>query len=164
MEPDGSLPAVPGFIPGAKVWPTEGPMILQSAPQTVLATCRHPVAGDWLWLDDGQCGFGSWAAAYWTTEEPGEAEKAARAERMRCVGEFADYAGRILGCPVSPILPVPVDEPAPGADMPLPRRWDYPLTGLCGDPVKDGCQHVMTGGCPIACFQGPCRFEVASGA
>ena len=77
----GEFPDVPGFRPGDKVWPREGPMVLQYAPQTVLATCRHPVAGDWLWLDDGQCGFRSWAAAHWTTEEPGEAEMAARKER-----------------------------------------------------------------------------------
>jgi hypothetical protein len=65
-------------------------MILQRAPQAVIATYRHPVAGDWLWLDDGQCGFRSWAAAHWTTEEPGEAEKAARTERhQRAAAESA---------------------------------------------------------------------------
>jgi hypothetical protein len=56
-------------------------MVLQHAPQTVIATYWHPVAGDWLWLDDGQCGFRSFAAAHWTTEGPDEAELAAPEER-----------------------------------------------------------------------------------
>ena len=29
--------------------------------------------------------------------------------------------------PFSPILPVPVDAPPPGADLPLPRRFQYPV-------------------------------------
>jgi len=81
MAPGEDPPSVPGFTPGGKVWPREGPMVLQDAPQTVIATCRHPVAGDWVWLDDGRCGFRSFAAAHWTTEEPGDDEKAARNER-----------------------------------------------------------------------------------
>jgi len=120
------LPAVPGFKPGDQVWPKEGPMVLQYAPQTVIATYHHPVAGDWLWLDDGNCRFGSWAAVNWTTEEPDEAEKAAREERVRRLGVVADHVGKIL-TPLSPILPVPVDEPEPCTSLPDPRWWDYPM-------------------------------------
>lgn len=56
-------------------------MVFQYAPQTVIAVYHHPVAGDWLWLDDGKCGFGSWAAEHWTAQEPDEAEIAARKDR-----------------------------------------------------------------------------------
>jgi hypothetical protein len=135
MEPDGTFPSVPGFNPGDKVWPKEGPMVLQYAPKTVIATCRHPVAGDWLWLDDGNCGFGSWAAEHWTTEEPDQAELEARFGQRRRLGEFADHVGRTL-TPLTPLLPVPVDEP--GTPLPDPRRWDYPLgLGFSGDiPVR----------------------------
>ena len=31
-----------------------------------------------------------------------------------------------------------------------------------GDAIKDGCQHIMTGGCPLDCFRGPCRLEQVS--
>ena len=74
--------AAPGFAPGDKVWPIDGPMVLQHAPQTVIATYRHPVAGDWLWLDDGNCGFRSSAACWWTTGKPDETELAARMLRQ----------------------------------------------------------------------------------
>ncbi len=30
---------------------------------------------------------------------------------------------------------------------------------VCGDAIKDGCKHIMTGGCPFTCFWGPCKFE-----
>jgi hypothetical protein len=96
-----TLPSVPGFKPGDKVWPKEGPMVLQHAPQTVIATYRHPVAGDWLWLDDGQCGFRSWAAAHWMTEEPDAAELEARFERRQA------RAAENAAMPRWPILPIP---------------------------------------------------------
>jgi len=96
-----STEPVPGFTPGGKVWPREDVMALQDAPQTVIATYRHPVAGDWLWLDDGQCGFRSFAAAHWTAEEPAEAEKAARfTRRQQRKAENAAW-------PAFPLLPVP---------------------------------------------------------
>lgn len=28
-----------------------------------------------------------------------------------------------------------------------------------GDPIVPGCKHVMTGGCPFACFNGTCIYE-----
>jgi hypothetical protein len=31
--------------------------------------------------------------------------------------------------PFAPILPVPLDEPEPGAPRPEPRRWEYPVSG-----------------------------------
>lgn len=68
---------VPGFSPGDKVWPVEGPMILQRAPQTVIATYRHPVSGDWLRLAAADCPRG-FPAAHWTTEEPDEGEQVRR--------------------------------------------------------------------------------------
>jgi hypothetical protein len=46
-------------------------MALQRAPQAVIAAYRDPVLGSWLWLDAGLGNFGSYAAAFWTTEEPG---------------------------------------------------------------------------------------------
>ena len=121
--------AVPGFKRGDKVWPREGPMVFQRGPQTVIGMCRHPVAGDWLWLDDGECGFRSRAAAHWTTEEPGEAEVAARKERAsRLQAEdekrLAEWRKEsrlrwqypVAGGPAGPVLPVPVDEPRRIAD------------------------------------------------
>jgi hypothetical protein len=35
------------------------------------------------------------------------------------------------------------------------------MSGLafCGDIIKDGCEHVMTGGCSFECFRGPCTFD-----
>ena len=35
------------------------------------------------------------------------------------------------------------------------------MAGLafCGDLIKDGCEHVMTGGCSFECFRGPCMFD-----
>jgi hypothetical protein len=92
---------VPGFAPGDKVWPREGPMVLQAAPQVVVASCRHPVAGDWLWLDGGYSGLRSWAAVHWTTEEPDEDEKAARFERRQ------QRAAENAALPPFPILPTP---------------------------------------------------------
>lgn len=74
---------VPGFAPGDKVWPVEGPMILQWAPQTVIASYRHRELGDWLWLDDGHGGFRGFAAKWWAKTEPGPGEQAARAERQQ---------------------------------------------------------------------------------
>ena len=75
------FPPVPGFKPGDKVWPKEGPMVLQHAPQTVVATWRSPAGVDWLWLDRGT-GLhpGSWYAGHWTTDEPDAAALAARKE------------------------------------------------------------------------------------
>lgn len=98
---DGTDETVPGFKCGDRVWPREGPMVLQRAPQTVIGTYKHPVAGDWLWLDDGNCGFRSYAAVHWTTEEPGEAEMAAREVRVQ--ERIAENAAR----PAFPILPTP---------------------------------------------------------
>jgi hypothetical protein len=113
-----ALLSVPGFKPGDKVWPKEGPMVLQNAPKTILATCRHPVAGDWLWLDDGNCGFGSWAAVNWTTEEPDAAELESRFERRRvraaenAYGSFLPRPGRTVTedavASFAPIRPLPV--------------------------------------------------------
>jgi 8-oxo-dGTP pyrophosphatase MutT (NUDIX family) len=41
--------------------------------------------------------------------------------------------------PFSPILPVPVDSPPPGAELPLPRRFDYPVGfNLPSEPGNDG--------------------------
>ena len=121
--------AVPGFKRGDKVWPREGPMVFQRAPQTVIGTYLHPVVGHWLWLDDGQYGFRSFAAEHWTTEEPGEAEVAARKERAsRLQAEdekrLAEWRKEsrlrwqypVAGGPGGPILPVPVDEPRRIAD------------------------------------------------
>ena len=109
----GEFPDVPGFNPGDKVWPKEGPMVLQYAPQTVLATCRHPSAGDWLWLADWKGGFGSWAAEHWTTEEPDAAELEARFTRRR-QRDAENEAVRDL----SPLRPFPLY----GTDRPLPVR------------------------------------------
>ena len=110
----GEFPDVPGFRPGDKVWPKEGPMVLQYAPQTVLATCRHPVAGDWLWLDDGNCRFGSWAAVNWTTEEPDQAELEARFERRRGrVAENVNSWGSFLSRPLDAWGPFPPIPPEP---------------------------------------------------
>ena len=71
---------VPGFQPGDTVWPKDGPMALQHAPQTVIATWRSAAGADWLWLDRGT-GLhpGSWYAGHWTKEPPSDAEIAARA-------------------------------------------------------------------------------------
>ena len=112
------LPAVPGFKPGDQVWPKEGPMVLQYAPQTVIATYHHPVAGDWLWLDDWKGGFGSWAAEHWTTEEPDQAELEARFERRQqrtaenAYGPHLPRPGRTWTegafAAIGPIPPLPV--------------------------------------------------------
>jgi hypothetical protein len=85
---------VPGFEPGDQVWPTEGPFILQHAPQVIIATYRHPELGDWLWLDDGHGGLPTFAAKYWTTTEPDPAEQQARAARVqrRIAENEAQYA------------------------------------------------------------------------
>ena len=41
--------------------------------------------------------------------------------------------------PFSPILPVPVDAAPPGAELPLPRRFDYPVGfNLPSEPGQDG--------------------------
>ncbi len=41
--------------------------------------------------------------------------------------------------PFSPILPVPVDAPDPGAELPAPRRFDYPVGfNLPSEPGNDG--------------------------
>ena len=41
--------------------------------------------------------------------------------------------------PFSPILPVPVDEPPPGANLPDPRRFEYPVSfNLPTPPGQDG--------------------------
>jgi len=83
--------AVPGFRAGDRAWPkADGPMALQRAPQTVLASRRDPVFGDWLWLDGGSGHFGSWSAGHWTTDEPGDAEKAEITERARRRAEEND--------------------------------------------------------------------------
>jgi hypothetical protein len=37
--------------------------------------------------------------------------------------------------------------------------FDPKTTGFIGDAIKEGCKHVMTGGCAIDCFRGPCIFE-----
>lgn len=73
----------PGFEPGDQVWPVEGPMILQWAPQTVIATYRHPELGDWLWLDDGHGGFRGFSARWWTKVVPDPDEQAARGARQQ---------------------------------------------------------------------------------
>lgn len=102
---------VPGFKRGDKVWPREGPMVLQRAPQTVIGTYKHPVAGEWLWLDDGQCGFRSWAAAHWTTKDPGEAEMAARKERDGALrAESAEFA-RFPPIPPMSVIALPAAPP-----------------------------------------------------
>jgi hypothetical protein len=73
---DSAMPAilqapVSGFTPGTRVWPKPGgPMALQHAPQTVIASYTHPVYGTWLWLDDDRGNFSSFAAGHWTTKEP----------------------------------------------------------------------------------------------
>jgi hypothetical protein len=68
-----------GFNLGDKVWPKDGSsMVLQHAPQVVVAVVSHPVFGEWLWLADNVSGVGSYAASSWTTEEPSEGEKARR--------------------------------------------------------------------------------------
>jgi len=196
-------------------------MVLQRAPQTVLATYRHPVAGDWFWLDDGQCGFRSFAAVHWTTDEPDEAEQAAREERVaqRLAENAARWTGFPNPCPVcgatdehkeamgdaarfSPATLCPHPrEPGHGTgcccagrskppwDVALPafpamqqydelrrRRGEGMYTPLrdmltpeaiaafAGDAIKDGCKHVMTGGCPFDCFRGPCRYEEGADA
>ena len=136
----GEFPDVPGFRPGDKVWPREGPMVLQYAPQTVLATCRHPVAGDWLWLADWKGGFGSWAAEHWTTDEPDQAELEARFTRRRLRDE---ENARIPF--LHPILPVPVDEPEPGAPLPDPRRWDYPMGLNFSGGIPPSALRLFTG-------------------
>ena len=43
-------------------------------------------------------------------------------------------------------------------------KFTEAMTGLAfiGDLIKDGCQHIMTGGCPLDCFRGPCRLEQVS--
>ena len=115
---DATFSPVPGFRPGDKVWPKEGPMVLQYAPQTVIAMYHHPVAGDWLWLDDWKGGFGSWAAEHWTTEEPDQAELEARFERRQqrtaenAYGPHLPRPGRTWTegafAAIGPIPPLPV--------------------------------------------------------
>ena len=120
-----ALPSVPGFNPGDKVWPKEGPVVLQHAPQTVIATYRHPVAGDWLWLEDGNCGFGSWTAKWWTTEEPDDAEKESRMVRRSGSGGVAFAPDGF-----APILPVPVPDAMEQYDELRKRRGEGMHTPL----------------------------------
>jgi hypothetical protein len=51
-----------------------------------------------------------------------------------------------------------VQPPAPDLQVDLGKIASY---AYVGDAVKDGCQHIMTGGCPLDCFRGPCMFEQA---
>ena len=82
---------VPVFRAGDKVWPkAAGPMILQQAPQTVIAVFSDLALGEWLWLDAGTGYFGSWAAVHWTTAGPDEAWHAARREAEKRVTADAE--------------------------------------------------------------------------
>ena len=66
-------------------------------------------------------------------------------------GLWADSPGYVQAKPSSP--------PPLTPDFKL----DFSKLGMCGDIIKDGCEHVMTGGCPFACFRGPCMFEKDAG-
>jgi hypothetical protein len=74
--------SVDRFQPGDQVWPLEGPMVFQRAPQSVIAVVSHPQHGEWLWLDGGSGRLGSWASQWWTTIKPSEEELADRELRL----------------------------------------------------------------------------------
>ena len=70
---------------GDQVWPASGSGVLLFPklfpPRTALAVYEHPKMGRWLWLVDDDGCVGSFAADYWTTEEPTAEERAACTER-----------------------------------------------------------------------------------
>lgn len=123
-----AVSAVPGFKPGDRVWPkADGPMAHQQAPQTVMAGWRDAFSGgDWLWLDAGSGSFGSWAAEWWTTEEPDDREKAAIGARKARLAEENErmaarrshaftFGGVLLPPPGADTLPGPFAM-TPGAE------------------------------------------------
>ena len=79
-----TIDPVPGFEPGCQVWPTpDGPFDLQRCPQVVVASVDHPRFGPWIYTIHDEGGPNCYCARYWTTEEPGPAEREARAIRVR---------------------------------------------------------------------------------
>jgi hypothetical protein len=111
------------FTVGSKVWPTaDSALILQNAPQTVIATASHPKFGLWLWLADDATGVRSSHAASWTTEEP-DAEEQKRRFIARAAQAQDDWN-------VRKYTPVPVD---------VPTGWKCPSCATFWSPQVEKC-------------------------
>lgn len=138
---------VPGFSPGDKVWPkAESPMILQKAPQTVIATWRDPVFGDWLWLDGGGGGnFSSWTAVHWTTEEPDAAElaecKQLARKRIEENKQRAATWPQWLDRPAA--TPAPCQPSREGGMCGCGEPDGAPVLALPKYMAEQGCMHIM---------------------
>jgi hypothetical protein len=114
------------FTVGDKIWPKDDSvMILQHAPQIVIAMATHLVFGEWLWISHDVNGASSSAAVNWTTEEPSHEERVKRLKAKAARAQENWNTRKYIPGP-----PVPVD---------VPTGWECPSCATFWSPQVKKC-------------------------